>query len=270
MSKNYDPKHVRIDGQLDLGLELDEKDRANMKAKQKDIAYKEEFEYKTRNIYNEKLDEFSDFVLKDNEPEALKNKWSSEVFENSNPIYVEVGTGYGHFMQEFCENNSEINFCGIDYRFKRSFELARRLSKLPHQNFRYIRAKGERIEFMFAEREVDKVFLFFPDPWPKKRHNKNRIFQEPFLNACFKILKPGGELQVKTDHQGYFEWMKEVAQQYRLDYPERFELSLESSKLRQEYPEHFLSQYKTKFEKLFTAKGFDVNAIVLKKASDEY
>jgi tRNA (guanine-N7-)-methyltransferase len=103
------------------------------------------------------------------------------------------------------------------------------------------------------------VFYFFPDPWPKNRHHKKRLFQKPFLNACHKVLSPGGTLFVKTDHDGYFDWMLD-----HLKDEKRFEILLQSRDLRKEYPEHFLSQFTTKFEKIFLSQGTLIKSIVLK------
>jgi tRNA (guanine-N7-)-methyltransferase len=172
---------------------------------------------------------------------------------------VEIGTGYGEFMMEYCQKNPHINFIGLDHRFKRSFALAQKLNKLEHKNFKYLRARGERIEFMFDESEVQSVFYFFPDPWPKKRHNKKRLFQKPFLDACHKVLRPGGILYVKTDHDGYFDWMME-----ELKDEKRFEVLLQTRDLRGEHPEHFLSQFTTKFEKIFLSQGTLIKSVVLR------
>ena len=114
------------------------------------------------------------------------------------------------FMQAYCLEHPQYNFVGIDYRFKRSYALAKKLSELPHEekNFCLLRAKGERVAHIFGKNEVDRLFYFFPDPWPKTRHHKKRLFQAPFLEEVQKVLKPGGEICIKTDHDGYAEWMQ--------------------------------------------------------------
>lgn len=222
------------------------------------FCYQPDFKYSHDNPYHDRLAIFDSFVLRDEAAETSVGKWH-EVFGNNNPIEVEIGTGYGHFMQEYCQKNPNINFIGLDHRFKRSFALAQKLNKIENKNFRYLRARGERLEFMFAENEVQSVFYFFPDPWPKKRHHKKRLFQKPFLDACHKVLKPGGTLFVKTDHDGYYEWMLE-----ELKNETRFEVLLQTTNLREEYPEHFLSQFTTKFEKIFLGQGIKIKSIVLK------
>lgn len=223
-----------------------------------DHTYLKDFKYKTKNPYNLKLEEFSEFVFRDEEGEKLSGKWNQEIFDRNAPIYAEIGSGYGHFMMEFCENNPDINFVGMDYRFKRSFELAKKLKKHPTKNFRYLRAKGERIGFLFAENEIDTIFYFFPDPWPKTRHHKKRLLQKPFLEMAYKVLKPEGKIFIKTDHDGYGEWMENVLRDQDL-----FTIDMKTKNLREEFPDHFLSSFQTKFEKIFISQGLRIKAFEL-------
>lgn len=197
--------------------------------------------------------------MRDEEAEIHRGKWK-DVFGNEQALNVEIGTGYGEFMLEWCGNNPTENFVGLDHRFKRSFHLAKKLDKITNKNFRYLRGRGERLEFIFGEAEVSNIFYFFPDPWPKTRHFKKRLFQKPFLDAAHKVLKPNGTLWVKTDHDGYFEWMLN-----ELKNETRFEIVLKSLDLRREHPEHFLAAYTTKFEKIFLSQGTLIKALELKK-----
>jgi tRNA (guanine-N7-)-methyltransferase len=220
-----------------------------------------DFKYSHKNIYHDKLEDFADFVYRDDEAEIFRGNWNKEIFKREAPLCAEVGTGYGHFMMEYCENNPDINFVGMDYRFKRSFALAKKLSLHPTKNFRYLRAKGERLNYLFGDNEVDRLFYFFPDPWPKARHHKKRLFQLPFLKAAYQVLKPGATLFVKTDHDGYADWMEEVMNSPEVK--EMFDVTLSTRDLRVEHPEHFLSSFKTKFEKIFVAKGIPIKAYTL-------
>lgn len=225
-----------------------------------DYSFKEDFKYKHENPYHERLGEFADFVMRDNEAEAFKGTWNKDVFKREGaPLFLEIGTGAGHFMMDYCADHPDHHFVGLDYRFKRSFALAKKLSQLAFKNFRYLRAKGERIEFMFAENELDGIFYFFPDPWPKTKHNKKRLIQAPFLNAAYKTLKPGGIFYIKTDHDDYAEWMAREIKQCDL-----FEVMLVSKDLRTDYPEHLLCKYTTGFEKIFLQQGIKIKAFVLK------
>ncbi|EQC44656.1 tRNA (guanosine(46)-N7)-methyltransferase TrmB [Bacteriovorax sp. Seq25_V] len=224
-----------------------------------DKPYTEDFEYTHKNPYHDKLTEFDEFVLRDHEAEEHKGLWNKEIFKRDAPLCLEIGSGYGHFMLDYCEKYPTDNFVGLDYRFKRSYALAKKLARHPYQNFRYLRAKGERIEFMFAENELDKLFYFFPDPWPKKRHMKKRLFQKNFLERAYKVLKPGGYFFIKTDHDGYGEWMKEIIEDQDL-----FEVELMTTDLWNEPEDNFLKTFKTKFEKIFLEQGINIKAFILK------
>jgi len=228
------------------------------KTNETDLAFKSEFKYSHDNPYHERLEIFDKFVMRDDEAEKNPSLWAKNVFGNTNPIEMEIGTGYGHFMQEYTQKNPDLNFVGLDHRFKRSFHLAKKLSELKFQNFRYLRARAERLSFIFGENELSKIFYFFPDPWPKKRHLKKRLFQKKFLDEAYKVLHPNGQLLVKTDHDGYFEWMLE-----ELKDEKRFRVDLLTWNLREEHPEHFLASFTTKFEKIFLEKQIKIKALVL-------
>lgn len=228
-----------------------------------DYSLKEDFKYSHDNPYHDRLSQFDEFVLRDNEAEAHRGNWNKEVFKQDGKLFLEVGSGAGHFMMDYCEQNPSHNFVGLDYRFKRSFHLAKKLAKIENKNFRYLRAKGERIEFIFSENELDGLFYFFPDPWPKTRHLKKRLFQVPFLESVYKTLKPGGIFYIKTDHDGYAEWMDAEIKKFG-----KFKVILQSNNLREEYPEHLLSHYITGFEKIFIEQGIKIKAFVLESTKE--
>lgn len=228
-------------------------------------SFSEEFEYTHKNPYHERLTEFSHFVLRDKEAEEHPGKWNENIFKREAPLHVEIGSGYGDFMSYFCQNHPEINFVGLDYRFKRSFFVAKKLSSLGCDNFRYLRAKGERLSFMFKEGEIDEAYLFFPDPWPKARQNKRRLFQGPFLQSIFSTLKPGGKLWIKTDHDGLFEWMNEHLSQVE---GKLFNTLMHTHDLYLEKPDHFLASFQTKFEKIFIAQHVKIKAFELQSTKN--
>ncbi len=215
--------------------------------------------YNHKNSYHDKLGNFSQFVLRDYEAEEYRGRWNKDVFQRNAPLYLEIGSGYGHFMQGFCQRHPYINFVGMDYRFKRSFNLAKKLLKISNKNFRLLRARGERINFQFGENEVDQIFYFFPDPWPKRRHHKKRPFGNIFIEKVYKILKPKGTLFIKTDYKDLAQWILKVLGETSL-----LSKELVTFDLRGEYPEHFLSSFTTKFEKIFLKKNHKINGFVLK------
>ena len=223
-----------------------------------EAVYNKDFIYRHNNPYHKRLEEFDSFVLRDREGESLMGKWGS-VFEKKGPLYVEIGPGHGHFMKVFSALNPDVNFVGIDYRFKRSFYLAKKLKKLNLNNFRLLRARAERLGFLFDKNEVDSLFCFFPDPWPKERHHKRRILQGPFFKMAWRILKPKGKIYIKTDHNDYASWIEEKI-------PDKmFEVELATHNLWTEYSEHFLTRIATKFERIFLKQNLPINAYVLQK-----
>jgi tRNA (guanine-N7-)-methyltransferase len=222
-----------------------------------DHALNKDFIYTHKNPYHDRLEEFSHFVLRDKEGEDSAGFWNQNVFKKSGELFLEIGTGFGEFMLEFCEKNPSVNFVGLDHRFKRSFQVAKKLDRHPYKNFRYLRAKGERVGFLFGENELDGIFYFFPDPWPKNRHHKKRLFQKPFLDAAYSVLKPGGKIFIKTDHDDLAQWMLD-----RID--DRFETTFKTFDLWDLSGHHFLKEFKTKFETIFIGQGIKIKALELK------
>ncbi|MBF0298593.1 MAG: hypothetical protein HQK51_07735 [Oligoflexia bacterium] len=235
------------------------------------------------NPYHHKLgeSEFSNFVYRDHEGEYFRGLWNEEAFKRIAPIHVEVGCGYGDFLIHFCNQNPQVNFVALDYRFKRGHQVAKKLitaidkSKSDKSDksdesghYKFLRAKGERISYLFAENEIDNMYLFFPDPWPKLRHHKKRLFNQFFLESLYVILKPGGRLFFKTDHDGYFEWALEQVKLTQL--ADKFKLTFHTHDLWQKdidivdsEEKIFLNSFATKFEKIFISQDIKVKALTI-------
>lgn len=241
--------------------------------------FQEHFQYTHKNPYHQKLQEFQENVFRDKEGEAFKGKWQSDVFHNRQQLTVEIGSGFGEFMVQYLEHHPNENYIGIDYRFKRSYQVAKKLVDLGQRNptvrYRFLRAKGERISFLFGSEEVSKLLYFFPDPWPKTRHHKKRLFQKHFLTQCWQILKPGGYFFIKTDHDQYYPWMLEHLQVYQDEQRESnktFEIllqtdNLHSSDQREQINKNFefFVSFPTKFEQIFLSQGKTIKALILRK-----
>ncbi len=138
-------------------------------------------------------------------PEEHKGKWN-EVFENDNPIRIEVGTGKGRFIMDLAEANPDINYVGIE---KYSSVLLRAVQKQTERelsNVRFIRMEAEILTEVFEEGEVDRIYLNFSDPWPKERHAQRRLTSSTFLRRYDQILKPDGQLEFKTDNRELFDF----------------------------------------------------------------
>lgn len=147
----------------------------------------------------------SDCPLVVHEPQEKKGRWR-EVFENDHPIRIEIGMGKGRFIMDLARANPDINYLGIE---KYSSVLIRGIQKLeadPLPNLYFIRMEAEEITSVFAEGEVDRIYLNFSDPWPKDRHAKRRLPSREFLRRFDTILKPDGKVEFKTDNRQLFDF----------------------------------------------------------------
>ena len=148
----------------------------------------------------------SEWVIQ--EPCSQKGKWT-EVFGNDHPIRIEIGMGKGVFITTLASQNPDINYVGIE---KYSSVLLRAVQKLEEEelpNVRLIRMDAEDLENVFAQGELDRIYLNFSDPWPKDRHAKRRLESRQFLARYNQILKKDGTIEFKTDNRALFDFALE-------------------------------------------------------------
>ena len=139
------------------------------------------------------------------------------LFLKSQPIVMEVGYGMGEATWQIAKANPGINYLGVEVHMPGVGKLMARLDEYELTNVRLIeRDVFEVLYYMVKGSSLDAVHLFFPDPWPKKRHFKRRIVNERFLADVAAKLKPGGYLHIATDWVPYAEWIKEVFSQTQL------------------------------------------------------
>ena len=139
------------------------------------------------------------------------------LFPKSQPIVMEVGYGMGEATWQIAKANPGTNYLGVEVHMPGVGKLMARLDEYELTNVRLIeRDVFEVFYYMVKDQSLDGVHLFFPDPWPKKRHFKRRIINERFLADVSAKLKPGGYLHIATDWVPYAEWIKEVFSQTKL------------------------------------------------------
>ncbi len=151
----------------------------------------------------DKLAKHREFVVQ--KPEFFKGNWR-ELFGNNNPIHLEIGCGKGKFVYELAKANPSINYIGIE---KFDSVIIRALEKLiedPLNNLKLIRMDAEKIDETFSEDEVNKIYLNFSDPWPKKRTEKRRLTSEKFLKRYKNILLKESDVIMKTDNFNLFQF----------------------------------------------------------------
>ena len=136
-------------------------------------------------------------------PNEYKGKWK-ELFNNDNPIYIEIGMGKGDFIIENAKTYKDINFIGIE---KFDSVLARAIPKISDEidNLLLIRMDALDIDDAFFK-EIDRIYLNFSDPWPKNRHKNRRLSSNVFLSKYDTIFKDKCEIVLKTDNVSLFEY----------------------------------------------------------------
>ncbi len=134
-----------------------------------------------------------------------------EVFSNEHPVEIEIGIGKGRFILDAARRREDVNYVGVEWAMKYLRMAHARCVRRELSNLRFVRADArEFVEFFVPERSVNAYHIYFPDPWPKKRHHKRRLFNREFLNEVERTLMPGGLLWLATDFAEYFEVMEDV------------------------------------------------------------
>ena len=188
--------------------------------------------------------EQSEFCIKN--PKEHRGSWQ-EVFPSKQPLHIEIGMGKGRFMMDMAALHPDINYIGIE---RYSSVLLRALQKMelaPLPNLKFICMDAAEIEEVFAEEEVDRIYLNFSDPWPKDRHAKRRLTSRQFFARYDKVLTKEGHLEFKTDNQDLFTFsLEEVPEAgWRLDASTRdlhHNAALCEGNVMTEYEEKFSSQ----------------------------
>ncbi|WP_053218862.1 tRNA (guanosine(46)-N7)-methyltransferase TrmB [Virgibacillus senegalensis] len=149
------------------------------------------------------LKENDDIVVQN--PFDYKGNWNS-VFSNEQPIHIEIGTGKGQFIAGMAAQHKEVNFIGIERAKSIIVSAVDKVKRAEVSNARLLNENAQDLRDLFAENEVDKIYLNFSDPWPKTKHEKRRLTYQTFLEQYRGIMKPGGEIVLKTDNRKLFEY----------------------------------------------------------------
>ncbi len=180
-------------------------------------------------------------------PREYKGSWA-EVFGNDRPIHVELGMGKGRFISEMSVRYPEVNFIGIDMYdelIRKSSEKARALRGEGEElgNLRLALFNIEYIEDIFADHEVERIYLNFSDPWPKKKHARRRLTHSGFLDKYVRLLNERGEIHQKTDSQLLFEFSLNSFADKGLRM-RNITLNLHAEG---QHPDHVMTEYEMKF-----------------------
>lgn len=139
-----------------------------------------------------------------NNPDNFKGHFI-DMFENNNPIYIEIGMGKGDFIIKNALTYPNINFIGIEKYDSVMIRAIQKLEKYDIPNLKLIKIDALEITNIF-NKEVDCLYLNFSDPWPKKRHTNRRLTSPIFLNKYDYIFKNVNRIVMKTDNRHLFEY----------------------------------------------------------------
>ncbi len=135
----------------------------------------------------------------------------AEVFPVARPVELEIGSGDGSFLARYANLHPETNFLGIERLLGRLRKLDKKARRLGLDNLKIIRLEaGYFTEYLLTAESLRAIHIYFPDPWPKAKHERHRLIQPAFLQSARKALAPGGTLYLRTDDPPYFEQMLEV------------------------------------------------------------
>src|SRR5690554_6556514 len=156
--------------------------------------------------------------------EALEKHWASYVIDDTQsllditttfgrqaPLVIEIGFGMGDSLADMAEAAPDLNFLGIEVHRPGVGKLLNQIDRRGLSNLRvYCHDAVEVLQRCIAEHSVERIQIFFPDPWHKKKHHKRRLIQTPFINLLKSRLRPGGIIHLATDWQHYAEHMMDV------------------------------------------------------------
>ena len=129
----------------------------------------------------------------------------AEIFDNTNPVEVEIGPGKGAFLLALARNHPERNFFGVEFTKRRAFRLASLIERDGPTNALVIHADITcLVQTMIWPASIAAYHLYFPDPWWKPRHHRRRLFRDDFAVALTRTLTPGGIIFLASDVQEYF------------------------------------------------------------------
>lgn len=193
-------------------------------------------------------------------PKEYKGRWRNDIFKNNKPLWIEIGMGKGEFTLKKSESHPEVNFLGIEKYPTVQQIPVKKAAELKIENLKFISGDANEILEWFEEESIDKIFINFPDPWPKERHAKRRLVFHKFLNDYHKLLKPGGIIEFKTDQISLFEFSLEQAKENT-----KFKIKNEMRNLHSLPIEDNPSPIKTGYEKKFSALGNEINYVEFHK-----
>ena len=192
-----------------------------------------------------------------NNPNEYKGKWH-KLFNNNNPIYIEIGMGKGNFIIKNAIENPNINYIGIEMYDSVILRAVEKTNELELNNLYLIRMDARLIEDVF-DKGIDLIYLNFSDPWPKERHAKRRLTSTRFLARYDNIFRGDNHIIMKTDNLDLFNYSVDSLKEYG------YTINEISNDLHKEKDNIITTEYEDKF----TSKGMKINYFAASKVRSD-
>jgi tRNA (guanine-N7-)-methyltransferase len=144
-------------------------------------------------------------------PSIIERIDLASLFPSDRPLEVELGSGDGSFLAEYAQQHPEHNFIGVERLLGRMRKLDRKGRRVGLTNLRGVRIESSYfLEYLLPRDSAVALHIYFPDPWPKRKHRRHRLINERFPLLARQVLAPGGMVYLRTDDQDYFNQMVTV------------------------------------------------------------
>ncbi len=183
----------------------------------------------------------------------LKGIWNKEIFQNENPIVLELGCGKGEYTVALAEKFPDKNFIGIDIKGARFWRGAKTAVESGMKNVAFLRTQIELIDYAFGQNEVSEIWITFPDPQIKFRRTKHRLTHPEFLQKYKQVLHEKGVVHLKTDSEFLYGYTHGIIQleghevlltNHNIYNPDNHEIPEEVTSVQTFYEQKFLNENK--------------------------
>ncbi len=205
--------------------------------------------------------EYKDIAFNEERAPLNKTHWREKVFKvkADHPVDVEIGTGAGTHFAYRAQKHPERCLVGLELKYKPLIQSIRRAKAAGCNNAAICRYHAFNLDLLFAESEINNMFIHFPDPWVSPRKPKNRVVNKVILDWIYNMQRPGSFIEFKTDSREYFLWALDEIKE------SKYRTEFKTLNLYSENNQYFENNFSTTFEKIFVKQGIEINYIRLVK-----